>query len=475
MSVLNRWTKDEIEYLRDNYKKLSLKELSVKLDRNTDAIKCKASSLKISVQPRFWTTEEDNYIRENYGKFPAKDIAEKLNRQYHAVRTRASDLNVPIYYPENKSVKSKISHIENIEVLNTTRWTKEEDNFLIENYHKFSAKELSEKLSRGYDATKKRAKTLKITNKPSDVWTDAEIEILKNEYGKISYEELLKKYNWNRTEVSIEHKVNKLGLTKGWKERKRANKKIKQKIITQREIYFALTNHEFFKEPNILNSFVAGLISADGCISDGNELQIPLKSTDKEYLTEVCKLFSKRNLSINLHISELPFGYGLYTNEMCSFRATSKQICEDLINNFNIVPRKSLILEPPENLSLENSLAFIRGNLDGDGSIISIMQTQKQNNVIYTYPSFSLKFLGTLKFLLWIKQIFSNYVIFDSLNIYKDPGKNIYEFRFSGQKAITIYNILNQIHVPIMKRKWNNTKLQQIEGLIGTFDFEWDN
>ena len=66
---------------------------------------------------------------------------------------------------------------------------------------------------------------------------------------------------------------------------------------------------------------------------------------------------------------------------------------EGLGNNFNIVPRKSLILRPLNNLTNEFSKNFIRGYVDGDGWIIKNTNTKR------------IGILGTKEMLEWIKNI----------------------------------------------------------------------
>jgi hypothetical protein len=68
----------------------------------------------------------------------------------------------------------------------------------------------------------------------------------------------------------------------------------------------------------------------------------------------------------------------------------SKQLCLDLENNFNIVSRKSLFLEPPI-LDTECAKAYIRGYIDGDGYLG------------YRKNAFEFNVLGTYNVCLWIQ------------------------------------------------------------------------
>ena len=53
----SKWTEKEINYLKENYYKKSLNEMSEYLNRNTSAIKTKACKLNIT-KNQMWTEEE---------------------------------------------------------------------------------------------------------------------------------------------------------------------------------------------------------------------------------------------------------------------------------------------------------------------------------------------------------------------------------------------------------------------------------
>ena len=83
-----KWTKEEEEYLRENYKKVSESELEEKLNRNIKAICQKARRMGLSASIK-WTKEEDNYLKENWGKLKIDTLCKRLNRSKRAVQERA--------------------------------------------------------------------------------------------------------------------------------------------------------------------------------------------------------------------------------------------------------------------------------------------------------------------------------------------------------------------------------------------------
>ena len=83
-----KWTKEEEEYLRENYKKVSESELEERLNRNIKAICQKARRMGLSASIK-WTKEEDNYLKENWGKLKIDTLCKRLNRSKRAVQERA--------------------------------------------------------------------------------------------------------------------------------------------------------------------------------------------------------------------------------------------------------------------------------------------------------------------------------------------------------------------------------------------------
>ena len=52
-------------------------------------------------------------------------------------------------------------------------------------------------------------------------------------------------------------------------------------------------NHDFFTVPNKLNSYWAGFIAADGCVTGKHILAIKLSEKDKEHLQKIATLLAE--------------------------------------------------------------------------------------------------------------------------------------------------------------------------------------
>ncbi len=97
------------------------------------------------------------------------------------------------------------------------RWTKEEEQWLKENYQKFSNKELAEKFGVSETSIQKKLASLGLTRQQQKKWTKEDEEFLKENYESMSIEELAKKFNV--TPLAVKKKLARLGLSKRSKKR----------------------------------------------------------------------------------------------------------------------------------------------------------------------------------------------------------------------------------------------------------------
>lgn len=113
---MKHWTKDELEYVKNNYLTLSLEELSLKLNRSEIAIYKKIIKMGLNnhtkyrnnLKKREWEKEEIEYLKENYAKTPMKEIMVHLNRGEMSIRRKASHLNIANKVIRWDSEKEKI-------------------------------------------------------------------------------------------------------------------------------------------------------------------------------------------------------------------------------------------------------------------------------------------------------------------------------------------------------------------------------
>jgi len=146
------------------------------------------------------------------------------------------------------------------------------------------------------------------------------------------------------------------------------------KIKTVKNYY---VNHEYFKTESHSMYYILGFITADGNIHNKRHyLAIELQLGDEEVLKFILEEISpKQNILYYTHKDKR----NNKEHKSCKIAIYSKTIKEDLIN-IGIVPNKTKegIFIDVEKIPEEYFYDFIRGLIDGDGSIL------KHENGIYT-------------------------------------------------------------------------------------------
>lgn len=122
------WIAKEIEFLKDNYKILSRKEIGVELGRTESSIHKKMWELGLKKCEPFplWTVEEEEHLKDSHKKIPMSEIAEQLGRTQGSVHGKIDRLGIGF----------------------KNWWNDEKDNFLKENYKELTRTELADQLGR---------------------------------------------------------------------------------------------------------------------------------------------------------------------------------------------------------------------------------------------------------------------------------------------------------------------------------------
>ena len=94
-----KWTRDDTEYLRQNFGDTPPEKLAKVLNRSIDAINKKAYNMGLKAKPnrcipKIWTKDDEDFVRQNYNKMDSADIAKKLNRSVAAIKQKACALGL---------------------------------------------------------------------------------------------------------------------------------------------------------------------------------------------------------------------------------------------------------------------------------------------------------------------------------------------------------------------------------------------
>lgn len=459
------WTEEDIKFVADNYGKLTQSEICDRLGRTKGGLNRIAEKLSVAKEVKAWTQEEDEFLRENYSKLTQTEIALQLGRTERGVDGRANRL--------------KLTQKANL-------WTAEEEAFLTENYKKLSPDELVLIMNRSWSSISSKAHLMRLTHPhPSSglAWEEWEINVLKCFCQSLSAEEIAELLP-RRSSRAIRDRLVQMKLIDftplyEWTEPEREFIRNNYLTYTFDEIAIALqelfgrkrrvtaigvvgrsfglrkiewytANRNFFKQPNMINSYWSGFIAADGCIDDFDpackSLKIDLQIADEGHLQRFID-----DTKYNGNIKYPSRGGSALVRVSCA-----QQWFVDLESNFSITPRKSkkplektksdeTMLQPPDLSETSCKLAYIKGLIDGDGSIYISHSKSRMWLVI--------KIVGSLSVLTWLKQTLDDVLDLGSVASVK-PTSTVYGYSLGTKKAETLCKVLLPLNTPALYRKW---------------------
>jgi len=313
-------------------------------------------------------------------------------------------------------------------------WTSKEIEILKNMYFSGIKKDILQPLlsNRSWDGICSKARNLGLSDKKYPNWTEEEISFLKENYKSLPTEEISSILN--RTRDAIITKVNNLGISSY------ADKKGRY-----------LFNRDYFSVLNLERAYWAGFIAADGCLSTvGNSIKLSIRLNRKDH--NHLEMF-KKCIS---HEGPVHKGSSLRKQTTCFFSVIEiNGIFEwqsDLYKIYNITPKKSLTLKPPNLRDSSLIKAFIIGYIDGDGYI----------GRRHYYNYWRLSIVGTEDFLMFIESFFNKHYPYYKL-AHLRKNKSIYEYDIQGKRVSTILRDLATIKVPHLYRKWNPVKNELLD------------
>lgn len=168
-----------------------------------------------------------------------------------------------------------------------------------------------------------------------------------------------------------------------------------KKILNNRGItqlhhrHYSVNQHYFDVIDTEAKAYFLGLLYADGCISDRDEMILSLQEKDINILL---KFKSEMESQHPIYIQTLK---NPNYQKSCRFSIRNKFLANQLIT-LGCIPRKSLILKFPQSSQVPDHLIhhFVRGYFDGDGCLVI---TYYKNCGIMRW-SHIVTFLGTEEF-----------------------------------------------------------------------------
>lgn len=190
-----RWTADELEYLKNNHENKSCKEMASDLGVTLYAVQKQMSRLGLpgsrKRETRVWTDEETEYIQNNYLQYSDKEMAQSLNRPVYLITETRRKLGLSRRKRNKvgeKEEKYIIDHYKNqaaaeiaqyldlpaatviktanklgvYKILIRAEWTAETDEWLKENYKIKTSREIADDLNTTPAAVRNRIAVLGI-------------------------------------------------------------------------------------------------------------------------------------------------------------------------------------------------------------------------------------------------------------------------------------------------------------------------
>lgn len=294
-------------------------------------------------------------------------------------------------------------------------FSKEENEFVINNYSTMTQKDIANKLNRKEASIKDRIKKLGLSKVPKKFWTEKELTTLKHVYHR---ENDFMDHFPDRTFQSVVWKAWEIGIDKDG-----------------RGGYDV--NHDYFKTMDKDRAYILGFIAADGNIYTKRHRLTITQHGDEIELLEKLKgmLESKRPIFKR-------------KNGIFDIVITSREIVQDLVK-IGFTDNKSLTLDRL-NIPNEYMSHFVRGYFDGDGCASTWFPAKDESKKM----RLSVSILGTSNILKWIVESAEEQAGINPSNVRKaDKDKNIYKISCDGKKGLQFRDWIYQDADLYMKRK----------------------
>lgn len=297
-------------------------------------------------------------------------------------------------------------------------WSKEEEQFLRENYGKIAIKDLAVMFNTTYVKVVDKAHKMGLNSRvvSGDYWTPEEDAIIIEHFEWAPKNYLLRLLP-NRTWCAI---------------RQRGFKTFNLNRLS-RDKYDI--DYRFFEKLTPESAYVLGLVAADGYLKidhgarGDTALQFEMAEYDRDILDKV-KLVMRYEGPVTVSKRN--------TVKLC---IANRKICLDLEKHGIPRTNKTEKLEWPVNLSADLVLHFTRGLFDGDGSV-------------YDDKGISIQFLNNSCVLEALKELLPTQ---SKVRVRKRNYGNVWDLQYSNRKAVDILIWMYQDATIYLDRKYKKT------------------
>lgn len=347
-----------------------------------------------------WTTEELTYLNNQYGKQDAGEIAKAIGRTKSSVQTKAAELGL-------KDARAL--------------WTAEDVAFLRENYLALGADEVARRLNKsvhGVHGKIRKAGGGRPSIGPRVEWTEEEDQFLRENYQRLTLEEL--EQHLGRTKGAIYARAQLLDVVR------------------------YIDPFPFFETWTEQSAYVVGLFAADGWVTirGPESVRIALEVKEPDIIYALRDTIGSGRITRK-------------SNGMFVYHIQSVKVYKWLCDLFgHDVCNKSLTIQWPDKIPAEYIRHFVRGAMDGDGSLM------KRNDGLWSISYTS----GSEGFIRGMEQ-----TIYKETGIVTSTGLNklgVWHTRCTGIKAVCLADWLYRGATVALERKaWIAREMMSTRGI----------
>ena len=214
-------------------------------------------------------------------------------------------------------------------------------------------------------------------------------------------------------------------------------------------------NEDYFKTWSHDMAYILGLLATDGNIFEDRVVKIRLKREDQEILEKIKeKLGYSGNISLTYFSDPKTKEKKFPGAELCIY---SKPLVESL-ENLGVIPNKTFTIGRFDFIPQEYELDFIRGVIDGDGSIGASTGERCKNNIQIRFRIFS----ASLVFVEYIQDVLERRGYGRPKPVESHPeNKNyhiVYSICYSTKSSIKLYEENYRDSELHLKRKYDTFK-----------------
>lgn len=221
-------------------------------------------------------------------------------------------------------------------------------------------------------------------------------------------------------------------------------------------------NENFWDEPNPLNCYYAGILAADGCLQLKNKLR-PFVGTlsweiGQDDIVLLEEFIKNTNYSGFISTCKNINRKGEPARDTKKIVVSCQRWNQNLIEKFNIVPKKTYRISPPNNLTEQQMFCWLIGYIDGDGTVFY----NKLNHCLMIKISSSSEKLVNFVYEFLKEKLPQKVRNKEFSKPRKLSHANCYEISVLGVRATCLYKYAQQYNLPKLSRKWDQESINNL-------------